>query len=74
MDNTRVQLYISGRHYDSRFNAGIESGLSAVGIWKGLKRSNGDPVLIKNQIVITESWLNKQKKIMEAEYGAQLFN
>jgi hypothetical protein len=52
-----VPVFIAGIKYHSLFEAGIESGISSVGLWKALKKTSGGPVVIKKSFVVLESWV-----------------
>jgi hypothetical protein len=57
-------VFIAGIKYSSLFKAGIESGISSVGLWKALKRTGGGPAVIKKTFVVLESWVyTRIKKI-----------
>lgn len=50
-------LFIGPDFYDSLFAAGIDSGISYTWLSLCLKKSQGAPVKIKNQIVVTVQWI-----------------
>jgi hypothetical protein len=55
-----VSLYVAGMYYSTISAAAIETGITAVGIWKALKRSGGFPVVIKRVLVVTECWVTSR--------------
>jgi hypothetical protein len=50
-------VFIAGIKYPSLFEAGIESGISSVCLWKALKRTGGGPVVVKKTFVVLENWV-----------------
>jgi hypothetical protein len=50
-------VFIAGIKYPSLFEAGIESGISSVGLWKALKRTGGGPAVVKKTFIVLESWV-----------------
>ncbi|WP_444818592.1 hypothetical protein E4N82_10105 [Treponema denticola] len=62
-------VFINGFLYYSFFTASVESGLSSVGLWKALKKSDGLPVPVKKNLIATEAWTLNRKCFLKMEYG-----
>ncbi|MBR4158505.1 MAG: hypothetical protein IKT97_00405 [Spirochaetia bacterium] len=58
-------VYVDGIRYESLFIAGIESGITSVTLWKGLKQSKGAPVLLCGKIVCLETWLKEHPEFFK---------
>lgn len=63
-------VYVAGIKYRSLFDANLDSGIRSVSIWKALKKSGGEPVLIRNTLVVLEAWIVCRVAAIEKEYGA----
>jgi hypothetical protein len=63
-------VYVAGIKYRSLFHADIDSGIRSVSIWKALKKSGGEPVLIRRALVVSEAWVICRVAAIEKEYGA----
>jgi hypothetical protein len=50
-------VFVAGVEYGSIFWAAVETGISAVWLTKSIKKNNGAPVVVKNQLVVTRSWV-----------------
>lgn len=53
----KMSVFIDGVYYESLFQAGIDSDISFTWLSLRLKRSRGQPVIIKEKIVVTEKWV-----------------
>lgn len=62
-------VYINGIFYKSFFFACTETGISSVGVWKALKKTNGNPTVIKKNFLTTESWIFQRKATLKMRYG-----
>jgi hypothetical protein len=49
-------VFVAGIKYRSVSTAAIECGISQVWLNNSIKKNNGAPVVIKNQMVVTWSW------------------
>ena len=54
---SRCPVFVAGIEYGSIFWAALETGISAVWLTKSIKKNNGAPAVVKNQIVVTRSWV-----------------
>jgi hypothetical protein len=49
-------VFVAGVRYRSIFEAAWETGISQVWLNNSIKKSDGAPVVVKNQCVVTEFW------------------
>jgi hypothetical protein len=61
-------IFIAGIKYPSVFDAGLDSSLTSISVWKGLKKSGGLPVMIRGALVVLESWVYTRTDTIEKEY------
>jgi hypothetical protein len=50
-------VFVAGIKYRSVSMAAIECGISQVWLNNSIKKNNGAPVVVKNQMVVTWSWV-----------------
>jgi hypothetical protein len=66
LNKTAHPVFVAGIKYPSLFDADLDSGIRAVSIWKGMKKSGGGPVQIRKALVVMESWVTiRAAKIRE---------
>lgn len=53
----RMAIFVNGDYYESLFQAGIDSDISFTWLSLKLKHSHGQPVIIKEKLVVTEKWI-----------------
>lgn len=65
-----IPLYVAGIRYPQiSLVAGPDGeGISAVSIWKALKKSNGFPVIVRRALVATEYWLVGRRSAVRRNY------
>jgi hypothetical protein len=68
-NKTAHPVFIAGIKYSSLFEADLDSGIRAVSIWKGLKRSGGGPVQIRKALVVMEAWVTFRAAGIQREFG-----
>jgi hypothetical protein len=51
-------VFVSGIEYKSIYRAALETRISAIWLTNSIKKNNGAPVVIKNQMVVTRSWVS----------------
>jgi hypothetical protein len=54
---SRCPVFVGGIEYGSIYGAALETGISAIWLTKSIKKNNGAPVVVKNQMVVTRSWV-----------------
>jgi hypothetical protein len=62
-------VFIAGIKYRSLFDADLDSGIRSVSIWKALKKSGGGPVMIREEMVVLEAWVNTRIEFIRREYA-----
>jgi len=55
-----LPVFIGGIKYPSLFDAGLDSGINSVSIWKALKKQAGGPVQIRKTLVVLERWVTSR--------------
>jgi hypothetical protein len=50
-------VFVAGVRYGSIFEAAWETDISQVWLTNSIKKSDGSPVIVKNQCVVTEFWV-----------------
>ena len=68
-NKTAHPVFVAGIKYPSLFDADLDSGIRAVSIWKGMKRSGGGPVQIRKALVVMESWVTYRAAEIREEYS-----
>ena len=65
-----IPLFVAGIRYPqiSQVSEPDGSGISAVGIWKALKKSDGYPVIVRHALVATEDWLVARRNSIRRNY------
>jgi hypothetical protein len=63
-----ASVFIAGIKYRSLFDADLDSGIRSVSIWKALKKSGGGPVMIREEMVVLETWVNARIEIIKRDY------
>jgi hypothetical protein len=69
VSKTAHAVFVAGIRYPSLFDADLDSGIRSVSIWKALKKNNGNPVLIRNALVVLESWVSSRIEIITRDYA-----
>ena len=54
---SKCPVFVGGVEYGSIYGAALETGISAFWLTKSIKKNNGAPVVVKNQLVVTRSWV-----------------
>jgi len=65
-----IPLFVAGIWYPQiSMVAGPDGdGISAVGIWKALKKSRGFPVIVRKALVATERWVKDRRFAVRRNY------
>jgi len=58
-------VFVNGILYRSIFDAADKTGMSNVWLYTRLSQKSGAPVLIKKQVVVTQSWIRSRKESYE---------
>jgi hypothetical protein len=53
-------VFVAGIKYRSIFEAAFETEISTVWLTNSIKKSGGGPVIVKNQIVVTDFWVHER--------------
>jgi hypothetical protein len=62
---SRCPVFVAGIKYRSIFEAALQTEISQFWLTKSIKRNNGAPGVVKNQMVITEFWVMERVKEMK---------
>ena len=65
---TANPVFVGGIKYPSLFDASFDSGIRSVSIWKAIKRQGGGPVLVRNTLVVMESWVTTRASNVKRYY------
>ena len=66
-----IPLFVGGIWYSQISHVADPSnggGISAVSIWKALKKSKGFPVIVRNALVATEHWVTDRRFMTRRNY------
>jgi hypothetical protein len=63
---SRRPVFVGGIEYGSIYGAALETGISTVWLTKSIKKNNGAPVMVKNQMVVAQSWVCERLESREA--------
>jgi hypothetical protein len=53
-------VYVAGIKYRSIFEAAIETEISVVWLANSIKRRAGGPVVVRNQMIVTDFWVRER--------------
>jgi hypothetical protein len=61
-------VFVGGVKYPSLFNAGLDSGINSVSMWKAIKRRGGGPAQVRKTLIVLESWVIARTETIRGNY------